>query len=107
MIWRNIDSSGISPWFGLHVQGFLDVFSGLAFGIAFFRWPVAPSNRDVKVGPVVRRVAISSGVLRRKDGLEFEAHLLVGHHGCDIAIPFLGIPQLRIESDPQHLRMLC
>ena len=64
----------------------------MAFGTAFFRQPVAPSNRDVKVGPIVRRVATSSGVLRREDRLEFEAHFLVGHHGRDIAIPSMGYP---------------
>lgn len=47
----------------------------------FFRWPVAPRNRDVKAGPMVRWVVISSAALGRKDGLEFETHLLVGHHG--------------------------
>ncbi len=42
---------------------------------------LAMGTRGVKAGPMVRWVVISSGALRRKDGLEFETHLLVGHHG--------------------------
>ncbi len=69
MIWRMIDSSGISSWFGLHVQGFLDVLSGLWFGLWDRFFPMASGSQQpgVPIGGtslMVKNCTLSHFLLR-------------------------------------------
>ena len=68
MIWRMIDSSGISSWFGLHVQAFLDVLSGLWFGLWDRFFPMASGSQQPGV-PIAFKVCKARGLEGRIDAL--------------------------------------